>query len=99
MEEFDESYIVVSTLCLILSEVVDVLFGGFFSHTNSCQLPLHHSLRVGVAEACFELCDEVGEVLEDGRGVLSIGDCGFPVSEFWCLPVSPDCGVASLQVG
>ena len=96
MEKFDESYTVVSTLRLILSEVVDVLFGGFFSHTNSCQLPLHCSLRVGVAEACFELCDKVGEVVEDGRGVLPIGDCGFPVGEFLCLPVSPYCGVASL---
>ena len=99
MEKFNESYVVVSTQCLILSEVVDILFGYLFSHTNSCQLPLRCSLRIGVAEACFELCDKVGEVLEDGRGVLSVGDCGFPVGEFLHLSISPDCGVASLHVG
>ena len=96
MEKFDESHVVVSTRRLILSEVVDVLFGCLFSHTNSCQLPLHCSLRVGVAEACFELCDEVGEILKDGRGVLSVGDCGLPVGKFLCLSISPDCGIASL---
>ena len=96
MEKFDESYTVVSTLRLILSEVVDVLFGGFFSHTNSCQLPLRCSLKIGVAEACFELCDKVREVLEDGHGVLSVCDCSLPVGKFLHLPVSPDCGIASL---
>ena len=83
---------------MILSEVVDILFGGLFSHTNSCQLPLRCSLRVGVAEAGFELVDKVREVLEDGHWVLPIGDCGFPVGEFLRLPVSPDCGVSSLYV-
>ena len=96
MEKFNESDIIVSTLHLILSEVVDVLFGGFFSHTNSCQLPLHHSLRVGVAEAGFELINEVGEVLENGCGVLSTCNCCFPVGEFLRLPVSPYFGVSSL---
>ena len=88
--------IVVSTLCLILPEVVDILFGGFFSHTNSCQLPLGCSLRIGVAEAGLELCHEVREVLEDGRWVLPMGDCSFPVGECLGLPVSPDCSVSSL---
>ena len=96
MENFNESYIVVSTLCLILSEVVDILFSRLFSHANSCQLPLRCSLRVRITEACFELGDKIGEVLEDGCGVLPIGDCGFPVGKFLCLPVSPYCGVASL---
>ena len=96
MEKFDEAYIIVSTLCLILSEVVDVLFSGFFSHTNSCQLPLRRSLGVRVTETGLELCDIVGEVLEDGCEVLSIGDCGFPVGEFLRLSVSPDCGITSL---
>ena len=96
MEKFNEPDVIVSTLCLILSEVVDVLFGGFFSHTNSCQLPLCCSLRVRVAEAGFELIDEVGEALEDQCGVSSTCNCCFPVSEFLHLPVSPDCGVSSL---
>ena len=96
MEKFDEPDVVVSTLGLILSEVVDILFGGFFSHTNSCQLPLGRSLRVRVAKACFELCNKVGEVLEDGHGVLSVCDCSLPVGKFLHLPVSPDCGIASL---
>ena len=96
MKKFDESDIIVSTLCLILSEVVDILFGGFFSHTNSCQLSLCCSLRVGVAETGFELVDEVREVLEDWRGVLPVGDRGFPISKFLCLPVSPYCSVSSL---
>ena len=96
MEKFNELDIVVSTLCLILSEVVDVLFSSFFSHTNSCQLPLCCSLRVGVAEAGFELVDEIGEILEDWQWVLSVCDCCFPVGEFLCLPVSPYCGVSSL---
>ena len=95
-EKLDKLDIVVSTLCLILSEVIDVLFGGLFSHANSCQLPLCHSLRVRVAEAGFELVDEVGEVLEDGHGVLSMCDCCFPVGKFLHLPISPDCGVSSL---
>ena len=96
MEKFDEPDIIVSTLCLILSEVVDVLFGGVLSHANFCQLSLRCSLRVGIAETCFELCDEVEKVLEDGHGVLPIGDCSLPVSKFLCLPVSPDCGISSL---
>ena len=98
MEKLDELDIIVSTLCLILSEVIDVLFGGLFSHTNSCQLPLRCSLRVGVAEAGLELIDKVGEVLEDQCGVLSIGNCGFPVGEFLCLPVSLYCSISFLKV-
>ena len=96
MEEFDEPDVIVSALCLILSEVIDILFSSLFSHTNSCQLPLRCSLRVRVAEAGLELVDEVGEVLEDGWQVLSSCNCCFPVGKFLCLPVSPYCGVSSL---
>ena len=96
MEKFDEPDVVVSTLCLILSEVIDILFSSFLSHTNFCQLPLHCSLGIRVAEAGFELIDEVREVLEDWWWVLSICDCCLPVGEFLCLPVSPYCGVSSL---
>ena len=96
MEKFDKPDVIVSTLCLILSEVIDVLFSSFLSHTNSCQLSLCCSLRVRVTEAGFELIDKVGEALEDWWWVLSSSDCHFPVGKFLCLPISPYCGVSSL---
>ena len=95
-EKLNEAYVVVSTLWLILSEVIDILFISFFSHANSCQLPLCCSLRIGVTEAGFELLDKVKEILEDRLWILSVGDCCVPVSEFLCLPISPYCGVSSL---